>query len=141
MAATELTPYLFFDGTADEAIRLYEKVLGAKAEVMRFKDAPPGAFPYGPEEANRVMHALLTIGPLKLMLSDTAAARPERAGTNVQLHLGFEDSKELERTFDALAAGGKVNMPLADAFWGARFGALTDAFGISWMMSCPLPQR
>jgi PhnB protein len=141
MAARELTPYLFFDGTADKAIQLYEKVLGAKAEVMRFKDAPPGGFPYRPEEANRVMHALLTIGSVRLMLSDTTAEMPERAGTNVQLHLGFDDLKELERTFEALATGGKVNMPLGDAFWGARFGALTDAFGIVWMMSCPLPKR
>jgi PhnB protein len=140
MAATELTPYLFFDGTAGEAIKRYEEVLGAKAEVMRFKDAPPGAFPYRPEEADRVMHALLTIGPVKFMLSDTSAAMPERAGTNVQLHLGFDDLKELERTFEALSRGGKVNMPLGDAFWGARFGALTDAFGIAWMMSCPLPK-
>jgi PhnB protein len=141
MAATELTPYLFFDGTAEKAIKLYEEVLGAKAEVMRFKDAPPGAFPYAPEDANRVMHATLTIGPLKLMLSDTSAAMPERAGTNVQLHLGFDDMQELERTFEALARGGKVNMPLGDVFWGARFGALTDPYGIAWMMSCPLPTR
>ena len=141
MALKDLTPYLFFDGTADQAIQLYERVLGARAEVMRFKDAPPGAYPYRPEEANRVMHALLTIGPVKVMLSDTTADAPVRAGRSVQLHLEFDDPKELERTFDALAAGGKVEMPLADAFWGARFGALTDAFGIGWMMSCALPGR
>lgn len=141
MPAKDLTPYLFFNGTADKAIELYTKVLGAKAEVMRFKDAPPGAFPYAPSDANRVMHALLTIGPVKFMLSDTPASQPEPAGGNVQLHVGFDDLEELEQKFNALAAGGKVTMPLADAFWGARFGALTDAYGIRWMMSCELPKR
>jgi PhnB protein len=141
MPARDLTPYLFFNGTADKAIQLYTRVLGAKAEVMRFKDAPPGAFPYAPEDANRVMHALLTIGPVKLMLSDTTADQPEPEGGNVQLHLELDDLQELQQKFDALAAGGKVTMPLGDAFWGARFGALVDAYGIRWMMSCALPKK
>jgi PhnB protein len=42
--------------------------------------------------------------------------------------------------FDALAAGGKVSMPLQDTFWGARFGMLTDAFGIHWMFNAQLKQ-
>lgn len=141
MPARDLTPYLFFNGTAEKAIQLYTKVLGAKAEVMRFKDAPPGAFPYGPEDANRVMHALLTIRQVKLMLSDTTAEQPEAEGGNVQLHLELDDLQELTQKFDALAAGGRVSMPLADAFWGARFGALVDAYGIRWMMSCALPKK
>lgn len=141
MPAKELTPYLFFDGTADQAIQLYTRALGAKAEVMRFKDAPPGAFPYRPEEANRVMHALLTIGQVKLMLSDTTEDQREPEGGNVQLHLELDDLQELAQKFDALAAGGKVTMPLGDAFWGARFGALVDAYGIRWMLSCALPAK
>ena len=138
MPAKDLTPYLFFDGTADKAIQLYTRALGARAEVMRFKDAPPGAFPFKPEEANRVMHATLAIGPVKLMLSDSMSDQPEPEGGNVQIHLEFDDLQELAQRFDALAAGGKVTMPLGDAFWGARFGALTDAYGIRWMLSCAL---
>jgi len=37
--------------------------------------------------------------------------------------------------------GGKVTMPLADAFWGARFGMLVDKFGLHWMFNCELPKK
>jgi PhnB protein len=31
-----------------------------------------------------------------------------------------------------MAAGAKVTMPLADQFWGDRYGQFTDPFGHSW---------
>jgi PhnB protein len=42
----------------------------------------------------------------------------------------------MAKSFDALANGGKVTMPLQDTFWGAKFGTLTDTFGINWMFNC-----
>ncbi len=42
----------------------------------------------------------------------------------------------MTKKFDALAVGGKVTYSLHDAFWGAKFGMLTDAFGIGWLFSC-----
>lgn len=47
----------------------------------------------------------------------------------------------MTKKFDALAVGGRVTMALHDAFWGARFGMLTDAFAIRWMFSCELKKR
>jgi PhnB protein len=47
----------------------------------------------------------------------------------------------LEKLFDKLSAGGTVKMPLEDTFWGARFGMLTDKFGIHWMMNCQLKKE
>jgi PhnB protein len=44
----------------------------------------------------------------------------------------------MAKKFDALAVGGKVLMPLQDMFWGAKFGMLRDAYGISWMFNCEL---
>ncbi|HTY54572.1 MAG TPA: VOC family protein [Candidatus Binataceae bacterium] len=44
----------------------------------------------------------------------------------------------MPKKFEALAAGGKVTMQLQDTFWGARFGMLTDAYGIRWMFNCEL---
>jgi len=51
------------------------------------------------------------------------------------LPIYFDDPADLQRKFDALAAGGKVTMPVQDTFWGAKFGMLTDAFGINWMFN------
>ena len=48
------------------------------------------------------------------------------------LHLSYEDLDEVRRAFDALAAGGEVQMPLEPVFWSPLFGACVDRFGVSW---------
>ena len=47
----------------------------------------------------------------------------------------FAKLPAMEKAFDALAAGGKVTLPLQDMFWGARFGLLTDTYGVQWMFN------
>lgn len=140
MAITGLNPYLNFDGTADKAIALYEHALGAKTEmIMRFGDAQ--GMDVAPEHRNRVMHATLSIAGHKIMVSDGPPGQPVTSSTAVHVALHFDsDLDEVGRKFDALAQGGEVTMPLTDTFWGARFGTLTDAFGIRWMFNAELPK-
>ena len=45
-------------------------------------------------------------------------------------------AQQARKVFDALAAGGKVNMPFAPPFWGGHFGMLVDKYGVPWMVSC-----
>lgn len=135
MAIQKLNPYLNFDGTAEKAIRLYETALGAKTEgLMRFGDA--SGMPVAPEHRNRVMHAVLHIGEGVVMVSDTQPGTPVATQSNVHVALHLDDPVDMARKFEALATGGKVTMPLQDTFWGARFGMLTDAYGINWMLNC-----
>ena len=47
-----------------------------------------------------------------------------------------KDSARAQRVFDALAAGGQVQMPYAKTFWAEGFGMLTDKFGVPWMVNC-----
>ena len=137
MAIKQLNPYLNFDGTAEKAIKLYETALGARTEsIQRFGEVPGGA----PENKNRVMHALLRVGEGVLMISDTQPGMPRTLGDQLHIALDFDDLAEMARRFEALAAGGKVTMPLQDTFWGARFGMLTDAHGINWMFNANLPK-
>ena len=82
------------------------------------------------------MHAVLHLGAGVVMLSDTMRDQPVGSDGNVHITLDFDNVEEMARKFDALAAGGKVTMPLNDIFWGARFGMLTDAYGIRWMFNC-----
>jgi PhnB protein len=134
MSIKALNPYLNFNGTAAEAIKLYERALGAKTEnVMRFGDIP-GSTPT-PETKDRIMHARLQIGAGIVMISDTPLEMPSTAGGNMHVALHFDDAKDAAARFDALAAGGTVTMPLQDTFWGATFGMLTDAYGIHWMFN------
>ena len=139
MSIRQLIPYVFFNGTAEEALRHYQQALGAKVEdLMRYKDMPPEAGTCVPEDTDRVMHATVVLGEARFMLSDVTSDRPAPAGGQVELSLEFDDPEEMARRFDALAASGEVKMAIHDAFWGDTFGALVDRFGIHWMFLCPI---
>ncbi len=69
------------------------------------------------------------------MVMDSPSSRPVLADTNVHVFVDFDSTNELEESFDALAEGGKVTMPVQDTFWGSRFGMVQDAFGTRWMLS------
>jgi PhnB protein len=135
MAIRKLNPYLNFDGTAAKAIKLYEKALDAKAENVMPWPTAPGQQPT-PETKDRIMHAVLHIGEGVVMLSDSQPGVPVTAGTNMHVTLDFDDPADMARRFDALSAGGTIDMPMQDTFWGAKFGMLTDAHGIHWMFNC-----
>ena len=135
MAIKNLNPYLNFDGTAAKALELYQRALGAKVmQVSRFGEAKGMDVP--PDAKDRVLHASIQLGEGYVMMSDTMPGMPAPTGNNVHVSLNCDDVADMERKFEALAAGGKVTMPLQDTFWGARFGMLTDAFGINWMFNC-----
>ena len=84
---------------------------------------------------DRVIHAALKGRDLLLMASDTPDDDELIKGTNVQISLNCESLSQIESQFKALSDKGSVNQPLHDAFWGARFGMLTDRYGVHWMLS------
>ena len=131
----QLNPYLLFNGDAAKAIELYEKTLGAKTEgVMRYGDGP-GGDKIPTKDKDLVMHAMLHVGGGIVMVSDSMPAQPVKVGNNVQVVLDFDDKDEMVGKFNALAATGKILMPLEDTFWGAHFGMLADAVGVNWMFN------
>ena len=134
MAIKKLNPYLNFDGNAAKAIALYEKVLGAKTEgLQKFGEMANGKTEY----KDRIMHAALHIGGGVIMISDGMPGKPPTVGNNVHITLEFDDEADMAKKFDGLASGGTIAMPLQNTFWGAKFGMLTDQFGIPWMFNCP----
>jgi PhnB protein len=132
----QIQPYLFFDGRCEEAIEFYRSALGAEVTMlMRNKEspepAPPGVLPAGSE--NKVMHASLRIGDSVVMASDGhCQGKPRFEG--VSLSITVPDTATADRTFNALADGGQVRMPLARTFFSPRFGMVADRFGVSWMV-------
>lgn len=135
MAIKQLNPYLFFNGDAGEAIKLYERVLGAKVQnIQRYGDIP-GNTPK-PENKDRIIHAMLAIGPAIVMISDEPADSTVSKTTNVHVCMDFDDAADQAARFEGLAQGGTVTMALHDTFWGARFGTLVDRYGIHWMFNC-----
>lgn len=129
--------YLFFNGRCEEAIEFYRKALGAEVEMMlRFKDSPepaqPGMVPPGFE--NKIMHSSLRIGQTVVMASDGCSAEPSNF-QGFSLSVAVSSEAEADQVFNALAEGGKVQMPLTKTFWSPRFGMLEDRFGIGWMVN------
>jgi len=127
--------YLFFDGKCEEAIEFYKNALGATVNMlMRFKDSPepppPGC---GPTDANKVMHAQFQIGETVIMASDgRATGNPKFEGFALALTVPTE--ADVDKAFNALAKGGRVEQPLAKTFFSAKFGMVVDKFGVFWMV-------
>jgi PhnB protein len=127
--------YVFFDGKCEEAIEFYKKALGAEVKMlMRFKDSPepppPGCAPH---DSNKVMHAQFQIGETVIMGSDgKATGNPKFEG--FALALSVKTEADADKAFNALANGGKIEMPLAKTFFSARFGMVEDKFGVFWMV-------
>lgn len=124
-------PYLYFNGTAQEAINLYQKALKAnEPQIMRFKDQPSPDLPTEYEE--RVMHAEVSAEGVILYISDTMDDSGVQIGNNVQINLNCDSEEEVRWLYDCLVEGGKVEMELQDTFWGAFYGSVTDRFGVTW---------
>jgi PhnB protein len=115
------------------AIEFYKKALGAK-ELMNMPE----------KDGKRVMHAELEINGGILYLNDDfpeycgGKGRTPQAlgGSPITLHLNVPNCDEAVKR--AVAAGGKCTMEPIDAFWGARYGQVTDPFGYVWAFMHPL---
>jgi PhnB protein len=137
---TAITPYLFFGGRCEEAIGFYRTALGAEVEMlMRFDESPdappPGMVPPGFEK--KVMHAAIRVRGISLMLSDGCETTAKFEGFRLALSVPTE--ADAKKCFDALAAGGSVQMPLTKTFWSPCYGMVTDRFGLGWMVMVPGP--
>ena len=121
-----LSPHLIVSDAA-AAIDFYKKAFNA-TELTRHL-APDG---------KRIMHASVLINGATVMLNDEfpeysggkRSAPDALGGTSVVLHLQMEEADTFFNT--AAAAGAEVKIPLADQFWGDRYGQLRDPFGHVW---------
>jgi len=120
-----VTPYLTVNGAA-RAIDFYQRAFGAK-EIMR-SNAPDG----------KIGHAELKIGDSIIMLADempgSGTRSPQSLGGTTSGVFLYVDG--VDKVFNqAVAAGAKVETPLANMFWGDRYGKLIDPFGHSWNLA------
>ena len=134
----KVNPYLNFDGQAEEAFIFYKSVFGGEfTGNMKMKDAP-GTEELNENEKNRTMHISLPIGKENLLMgSDILPSMGHKLtkGNNNYISLHPESKAEADRLFNGLSAGGEIEMPMADQFWGDYFGSFKDKFGICWMIN------
>lgn len=137
----KLNPYLNFDGNAEEAFRFYQSVFGGELFVQKMDSVPGMEIPEN--EKNRTMHVSLPIGNgQNLMASDCLPSQGHvlKVGNNNYISISPDSREEADRIFNGLSAGGKVEMPMEDMFWGDYFGSFTDKFGVCWMINFANPQ-
>jgi PhnB protein len=141
MAATSI--YLNFPNHTEKAFEFYRSVFGGNFvdRIHRFGEIPPteGAPALSEKDKNLVMHVALPIlGGVMLMGTDAPESMGFKVnpGNNVYISLHPDTRKEADRLFAGLSAGGKVEMPMAEMFWGAYYGSFTDQFGVQWMINC-----
>ena len=131
-------PYLSFEGRAQEAIDFYKSALGAKVDaIMKFKEAPPEMqAQMSLESKDKIMHSAFRIGDTQLMATDGQCSG-KASFSGIALTLNANSNAEAEKLFNALAQGGKVNMPMSETFFANRFGMVADKFGVGWMVINP----
>lgn len=131
-----LIPYVHFEGKAEEALNFYKNVLdGEILMVSRYGDAP---MPVDEDWKNKLMHARLKFGDSIMYVSDGPKNYTSSKEGNIQLSVDVPDENKIEKVFNKMAEGGKITMPLAVQFWGAKFGMLKDKYGVGWMFNCEL---
>ncbi|MDP4117519.1 MAG: VOC family protein [Bacteroidota bacterium] len=130
--------YLNFKGITEEAFIFYKSIFGGEfLWLQRFKDTPEKE-KLSPAEQEMIMHIALPIGDGNILMgSDFLESMGHTfiAGNNFYLSVNTQSNEETDKIFSSLSAGGKIEMPLQDTFWGAYFGMLTDKYGIHWMVS------
>lgn len=133
-----MNPYLHFMGNTEEAMKFYKSVLGGEFTIFqKFKDIPGGE-KMSPADQEKIIHISLLIGTgHTIMATDSLESMGHEltAGNNFHICLNTTSEAEVDRIFNAFAAGGKIEMPVNKTFWGAYFGMLRDKYGIQWMIN------
>jgi len=133
-----ISPYLHFNGNAEEAFTFYKSVFGSDfVSMVRFKDMKFEGAPDFKDEAEKIMHVALPIGKNSMLMgSDT----PEQLGkhnemeTRSKIFISTESKDEADRIFNGLSEGGQIEMPIEESPWRTYFGMFRDKFGIEWMV-------
>ena len=130
--ATNLNPYLTFDGACREAMEFYQSVLGGELLVHTFADSMPDAG----EFADQVMHSsIVTDAGYTLFASDTPPGAPAPEGAGMTVSLSGDEPERLRGYWTGLSEGAQIVTVLEKQMWGDEYGMLIDRFGTPWMVN------
>lgn len=135
--ASQLNPYLNFDGTTRQAMEFYASVFGGTLSLRTFAEYGAANSP----DAERIMHAMLeTDAGYTIMAADVTSEMQYHPPAGFSMSLSGDDGDVLRGYFEKLSTGGMITMPLARQVWGDEFGMCTDRFGVSWLVNIAEPQ-
>ena len=131
---TQINAYLTFNGNCREAMQFYTDCLGGELYLQTIGESPLSeTMPNQMKEA--ILHSALKSGGLLLMGTDCVPEPGLIKGNSVSLALNCNSEEEIRRFYEKLSQGGQATHPLENTFWNALFGALTDRYGINWVLN------
>jgi len=128
--------YIFFEGNCAEALKFYEKTLGAHVEMSMTYGETPAAAHVPPVLHDKVIHARLMLGNTAILASDCPPDKSAGKPGGYSLTLSVDSPETAEKVFAALTDGGRVTMAMNKTFFAEKFGQGGDRFGIPWMVIC-----
>ncbi|MCC5809048.1 MAG: VOC family protein [Ectothiorhodospiraceae bacterium] len=130
--ARAITPFLMFQGTAEQAINLYVSLF-ADAEVVRIAHYGPGE--QGVEGS--VKNAEFRLGNQRFICIDSPVKHDFGFTPAFSVFVDCDSEAELNALFGKLSEGGTIFMPLDDYGFSTKFGWVGDRFGVSWQLNLP----
>jgi predicted 3-demethylubiquinone-9 3-methyltransferase (glyoxalase superfamily) len=126
------THLMFQGGKAQGALDLYASVFPSFTVVSMEK--------YGPSDPTPgfIKIAKIDFDGHPLVVVDSPVRHKFDFTPSMSLFIDFDGAADLDRTFERLADGGDVKMPLNDYGFSHRFGWVTDRFGVSWQLNLPM---
>ena len=122
-----VTPFLMFEGQAEEAMNLYVKVI-PDSEILNVQR-------HGPEGS--IFVASFSLRGLPVIVSDSYTSHDFTFTPSISLFVTCQSEQELAELSTALAEGGKYLMPLDNYGFSRRFAWMEDRFGVSWQLNLP----
>jgi PhnB protein len=131
-------PWINFNGNAEEAFSFYKSVFGGEiTKIVRFKDLAGPEFQVPEHEENKVMYIALSIGKNSVLIANDVPEFMGRVSENEnrsKINVSAESREDADKIFAGLSAGGEVEGPMGDGYWGAYFGCFRDKYGIEWII-------
>jgi predicted 3-demethylubiquinone-9 3-methyltransferase (glyoxalase superfamily) len=128
MATQKITPFLWFDGKAEEAANFYTSVF-SNSKIVTIKHWPDG----GPFPKGQVMNATIELDGQQFYAFD--AGPMFKFNPSISFFAICETEAETDNVWSELVEGATVMMPLDKYDWSEKYGWLQDRFGISWQVS------
>ena len=130
-------PHINFNGNAEEAFNFYKAAFGGEfSKITRFGDIAGEHFPIPDAEYEKIMLIALPIGQATLYANDIPSfmGKVDENENRSKISVLAESKDEAHGLFEALSAGGQVEMPMMDSPDGSCFAMFRDKFGIAWMI-------
>ena len=127
-----VTPFLMFEGQAQQAMDLYTRVL-PDSEILDVERYGPD----GPGPENTIIRATMSLRGQTVVVSDSYISHNFTFTPAFSLFVTCEDEADLERLVADLGEDGRTLMPLDNYGFSQRFAWVEDRFGVSWQLNLP----